>query len=52
MVPSSAYIFLLYSGGTWEQMSTGIAITSFQMNLPFEVAGRWIYCFLPRKDVD
>lgn len=36
----------------WEQMSTGIGITSFQMNQPFEVVGKWIYCFLPCKDVD
>lgn len=52
MVPSWVYIFLLYSGGTWEQMSTGIAVTSFQMNFAFEGEGKWIYCFLPCKDVD
>lgn len=39
MGPYWFYISLLYSGGTSEQMSTAMAITSFQMNFAFEVAG-------------
>lgn len=33
-------------------MGTGIALTSFRVNLAFEVAGTWIDCFPPCKDVD
>ena len=33
-------------------MSTGLALTSFQMNLAFEGVSNWFFCFLPCKDVD
>lgn len=52
LVPSWFCTSLLHSGETWEQMSTGLALTSFRMNLAFEGVSNWIFCFLPCKDVD